>query len=152
MVEAGAHLGARLAGLNAAIPRGARVMNLAEDALGNLARGLVAHLMTASAAVGVDDLANPLALALDGGRNTVPVVPRAGEIALGRHLHQREPVQRGIVFDGSLLVRRQDRLQVKVLARCRISSSANLPARSREPTHCSSPWEDPVPGSAPDRR
>ena len=35
------------------------------QALGNLARGLVAHLMTARAAVGVDDLANPLALAPD---------------------------------------------------------------------------------------
>ncbi len=80
---------------------------LTEDALGNLARGLVAHLMTAGAAVRVDDLANPFALALDAGRNTVPARPRAREIALGRHLQQREPVQRGIVFDRSLLVRRQ---------------------------------------------
>src|SRR4029077_3367428 len=100
LVEAGAHPGARLAGLNAAIPRGFRVMDLAEDALGNFARGLVAHLMTARAAVRVDDLANPLALALDVRSDSVSARPGAGEIALGRHLQQREPVQRGIVFDG----------------------------------------------------
>ena len=116
--EAGTHPGARLAGLNPAIPRGSRVRGLTEDALWNLARGLVAHLMTASAAVRVDDLANPLALALDVWRNTVPGRPRAGEITLGRHLQQREPVQRGIVFGCSLLVRRHDRLQVQGLARC----------------------------------
>ena len=118
LVEAGTHPAARLAGLNPEVPRGFRVCGLTEDTLRNLARGFVAHLMTAGAAVRVDDIANPLALALDAGSNPVPRRPRAREIALGRHLQQREPVQRGIVFDRSLLVRRHHRLQVKGLARC----------------------------------
>src|SRR5207302_5036725 len=96
--EAGTHPVTRLAGLNPAIPRGLRVRDGTEDTLWNFARGLIAHLMAASAAVRVDDLANPLALALNAGSNPVPVRPGTGEIALGRHLKQREPVQRGIVF------------------------------------------------------
>jgi len=118
LIETGTHPAARLAGLNPEVPRGFRVCGLTEDALWNLARGLVAHLMTAGAAVRVDDVANPLALALDAGSNPVARRPGAGEIAFGRHLQQREPVQRGIVFDGRFLVRRDDGLQVKVLPRC----------------------------------
>ena len=61
--EASAHAAAGLAGLDAAIPRGAWSVERAE-VLGDLARRLVAHLMAAGAAVGVDDVANPFALAL----------------------------------------------------------------------------------------
>src|SRR5512143_1108441 len=82
LVEAGAHPAARLPGLNPKVPCGFRVGGLAEDALRNLARGLVAHLMTAGAAVRVDDVANPLTLALNVGRNSVSCRPRAREVAL----------------------------------------------------------------------
>src|SRR6185369_16245185 len=86
LVKAGTHTAARLAGLNPKVPRGFRVCGLTEDTLWNLARGLVAHLMTAGAAVRVDDVANPLALALDAGSNPVPRRPRAREITFGWHL------------------------------------------------------------------
>src|SRR5205823_173795 len=86
LVEAGTHPAAGLSGLNPPIPRGFRVLSLAENTLGNFARGLVAHLMTAGAAIRVDDIANPFALASDAGSDTVSAGPRAGEIALGRYL------------------------------------------------------------------
>src|SRR5438105_6807570 len=62
LVEARTHPAARLAGFDPEIPRGFRVRGLTEDAFGNLARGLVAHLMAASATVRVDNLANPFTL------------------------------------------------------------------------------------------
>ena len=73
--EAGAHAAAGLSGLDAAIPGGRRVLERAE-ALRDLARRLVAHLMAAGAAVGVDDVANPLALALDVRRDAVALSAR----------------------------------------------------------------------------
>src|SRR5207302_4388041 len=85
LVEACSHTRPRLAGLNAALPGGFRVRRVVEDALGNFARGLVTHLMAASVAICVDDLAYPLALALNACSNTVPARPRAGQFALGRY-------------------------------------------------------------------
>src|SRR6202043_3832594 len=84
LVEARSHLWAGLAGLNEPHPSGLRSLFVMHGALRNLAPGLVTHLMAAGAAVGVHYLADPLALALDAGRNTVPAGPRAGEIALRR--------------------------------------------------------------------
>ena len=115
--EAGAHAAAGLAGLDAAIPRHLRVLELAEDARGNRARGRATQLVAAGAAVGVDDVADPLALALDVRRDAVALVTGAGEIALGRQLQQREPVERRVVLRGGLLVGRRRRLQVDDLSR-----------------------------------
>src|SRR5207244_2749889 len=78
-------------GLNALVPRGFRIARPGKH-LRNRARRLAAHLMAARAAVGVDDVADPLALALDVGRDAVALFAGAGEIALRRHLHQRVPV------------------------------------------------------------
>ena len=117
--EPRAHAAAGLSGLDAAIPRHLRVLELAEDARRNRARRRAAHLMAAGAAVGVDDVANPLALALDVRRDAVALVTGAGEIALRRHLQQREPVLRRVVLCRRLLVRRRDRLQVDDLSRRR---------------------------------
>ena len=115
--EAGAHAAAGLAGLDAAIPRHLRILELAEDARGNRARRGPAHLMAARAAVGVDDVADPVALGLHVGRDAVALVTGAGEIALRRQLQQREPVERRVVLRGGLLVGRRRRLQVEDLAR-----------------------------------
>src|SRR5439155_17441401 len=65
LIEARTHSSARLAGFDAEIPRGFRVRGLTKDTLGDLARGLVAHLMAPGATVGVDHLANPFTLAPD---------------------------------------------------------------------------------------
>src|SRR4029077_2098141 len=89
--ESGAHSATSLPGLNPPIPRSDRVLELAE-ALRDLARSFAAQLMTGRAAVGIDDLANPLALAFDGLRNAVAFGAGAGEVTLGRQLEQGEPV------------------------------------------------------------
>src|SRR5262249_16802281 len=95
--EARAHTTARLAGLDPAVPGERRRVEPAETRR-DLARRLVAQLMAARAAVGVDDLAYPLALALDVRRNAVAGRPGAGEVALRWQLQQREPIERRIVF------------------------------------------------------
>ncbi len=81
--EAVAHPGARLARLDAAIPRGGAGVEHAK-ALRNFARRLVAERMAASAAVGVDDVANPLALALASlGEMPLPCGPVPGKSLAG---------------------------------------------------------------------
>ncbi len=76
--------------------------------------------MTAGAAVGIDDLADPLALASDVFGDAVALGPRAGEITLGRHLHQGVPVLCRIVMGSRLFVRCDNRFQVDDLAGCRL--------------------------------
>ena len=90
LVEAVDHAGAGLPGLQPALPCRRRIVERAQR-LGDFARGLVAHLVAAGAAVGVDDVADPLALAPDRRRD--PVAGRAGarEVALRRHPQQRQP-------------------------------------------------------------
>src|SRR5204863_8099980 len=115
--ETGAHAAAGLAGLNAAIPRHLRILELAEDARGNRARRRSTELVAARAAVGVDDVPDPLALALDFRRDAVALVTGAGEIALRWQLQHREPVLRRVVLRRSLLVGSRDGLEVHDLAR-----------------------------------
>ena len=117
----GVHPGASLSRLNPPIPSRFRRLERAEG-LGNFARRLVAQLMTARAAVGVHDVANPLALALHRRRNPVAPGrwPRAGEVTLGRHLKQREPIQSRVVVRRRLRVRRRNRRQIENLARRRL--------------------------------
>ncbi len=114
--EARAHTAARLAGLNPLIPRALRIWCGIEDALGNAPRGGTAHLMAPGAAVGVDDLSDPFALAPDARSNAVAFLARARKIAHRRHLHQGEPELRGVILRGGLLVGRSDGLQVDDLS------------------------------------
>ena len=74
--------------------------------------------MAAGAAVRVDHLANPFALALDVWRNAVAGWPGAGEVALRRQMHQREPIERRIVLGGRFRVRGRDSRQVQRFAGC----------------------------------
>ena len=106
---------ASLSGLNPPIPGGDGCRERAERC-GDLARRLVAQLMAAGAAVGVDDIADPLALALDVRRNAVASGACAGKIALRRQLKQRQPILRRVVLRRGLRVGRGHRLEIQCLA------------------------------------
>ena len=113
-VEARAHLPARLAGLNATVPRRNGRRKGAER-LGNLTHALGANLMARGAAARLGR-ANPLRLRLHGRRNPVSGVSRARELALVGYLHEREPVTGRVVLSGSARVRRGHGGQVQQLA------------------------------------
>ena len=72
--------------------------------------------MTARAAIRVDHLADPFALALDVRRNAIACRAGAGEVALRRHVHEREPIERGIVIGGCFRVRGGHGSQVQHVA------------------------------------
>ncbi len=108
----------RLPGLHAAVP-GREVRVEVAEGLGNLPRGLVAQGVAAGAAVGVDHRADPLALALDVGRDAVPVGPRARELVRRRDLEQGEPVLRRVVLGRRHRVGGGDRGEIERVARLR---------------------------------
>jgi hypothetical protein len=64
------------------------------------------ELMAPGAAVGVDDVADELALAAMFGADAVAFGTRSGKVALRRQLQQREPVLRRVVLRSRLLVGR----------------------------------------------
>src|SRR4030095_13971319 len=86
--EASAHPGTRLSGLNAPVPR---VFGTREGAerFRYFTRCAAAQLVTAGAAVRVNDLADPLALALHAFRNPVARRSCAGELVCARQLKER---------------------------------------------------------------
>ena len=61
------------------------------------ARGVIAELVAAVAAVGLDDV-EPLLLGFESNRNAVAVRTGAGESAPVRDLEQREPIDRWVVL------------------------------------------------------
>jgi hypothetical protein len=67
LIKARTHSAACLTSFDTEVPSAFRIRSLAQDALRDLARSLVAHLMAARAAVGVNNGADPLALAFDIG-------------------------------------------------------------------------------------
>ncbi len=75
--------------------------------------------MAAGAAIGVDDVANPLALALYTWRDAVARRASAGEITGRRYLQHRQPVLRGIVLGRDARTRRGHGGQRELLAGCR---------------------------------
>ena len=91
IIERVAHLTARLSGLHAAIPRGDGVGERTERRR-DFPRGLGAERMARGAAARFH-AADPIALALHVRRDAVAAVAGAWEFALGRHLHQRQPVR-----------------------------------------------------------
>ena len=113
-----AHRGARLARLDALVPRGDGVVEHAEG-LRDLACGFIAKLMASRAPVGVDDAANELALAPHRRRDPVALRAGAGELTFWRDLQESEPVLRRVVLCGRFRIRCGHRLEVHCLSRSR---------------------------------
>ena len=85
------------------------------QALGDLPRRFVPHLMTRPTAIRFQQV-QPLTLALHILRNAVAFRPCAGELALIRHAQQRKPIHGRIVFRRCLRVRCHHRSQVDYLS------------------------------------
>ena len=116
--DSGAHGPAGLSRLDATIP-GIDRLGEGAEALRDLTGRLVAKLVAARAPVGVDDVADPLALALDGGRDAVAAGACTGEVTRRRHLQERQPVLGRVVAGGRLCVGRPNGRQRQHAARRR---------------------------------
>ena len=114
IVERAAHLSARLSRLQAAIPRGDGGGKRTERRR-DFPRGLGAERMTRGAAARFH-AADPIALALHVRRDAVAAVAGAGELALRRHLHQRQPVRRRVVLSRGRRRARRHRFEIQGLA------------------------------------
>src|SRR5258707_10679830 len=89
------------------------------QALWNLVRGLVAHLMTRPTAIGFQNM-QPLTLAFHVFRDAIAFGPGAGELAFVRHTEQGKPINGRVVFRCCTRVRRHCRSQIDNLARHRL--------------------------------